>query len=389
MTIVVTGAGSGGHITPILAVAHELKKLDPSCNVVYIGQKGDSLSDIPENNPDIDKVYTISAGKLRRYHSTGAKQLLDLPTNLKNVRDGTRVVRGLSQSYRLLGKLKPDAIFIKGGFIGVPVGLAAAKRNIPFITHDSDAIPGLANRIIARWATIHAVALPKEYYSYSPNNTETVGVPISDDYKYVDFAKKEAFKNALGLNKFKLLLLITGGGLGATTINEISVKALQELLKFYPDLGVVHFVGRAHKEIMEHQYNTLLTEEERERVVLKTFVEDFYKYSGAADLIIARAGATNLAEFATQGKACIIIPSPYLVGGHQLKNANALAERRAVKLLDEDSILKNNTVLTKAVSELLESAEERNKLSTELHKFASSDASKRIAMLLLNIGTKK
>jgi UDP-N-acetylglucosamine--N-acetylmuramyl-(pentapeptide) pyrophosphoryl-undecaprenol N-acetylglucosamine transferase len=183
LRIVMTGGGSGGHITPILAIAHQLKLLRPDCQIIYIGQKGDSLGDIPAQDSNIDQTYTVRAGKLRRYHGEGLRQLFDLPTVGKNARDVGYVVAGLGQSYRLLRRLQPDVLFVKGGFVGVPVGLAAAKLGIPYITHDSDALPGLANRIIARWAALHAVALPKEVYHYPAANTVTVGVPISHEFR--------------------------------------------------------------------------------------------------------------------------------------------------------------------------------------------------------------
>ena len=139
MTIVVTGGGSGGHITPVLAVAHELKKQSKNIKVVYIGQKGDSLSDIPAQSEYIDEVHLVRAGKLRRYHGEGIKQLLDLSTVFKNLRDMIWVLVGLFQSFVLLRKLRPDAIFIKGGFVCVPVGLSAAALRIPCLLYTSDA----------------------------------------------------------------------------------------------------------------------------------------------------------------------------------------------------------------------------------------------------------
>src|ERR1700722_12975506 len=110
MKVVLTGGGSGGHITPLLAVAHELKQLQPDAKVIFIGQRGDRLSDLPKENPDIDEAYFVRAGKFRRYNGYGLKQLIDLPTILKNARDGTKVIYGLAESSRLLRKIKPDII---------------------------------------------------------------------------------------------------------------------------------------------------------------------------------------------------------------------------------------------------------------------------------------
>jgi UDP-N-acetylglucosamine--N-acetylmuramyl-(pentapeptide) pyrophosphoryl-undecaprenol N-acetylglucosamine transferase len=384
MTIVLTGGGSGGHITPVLAVAHELKQLKPGINLVYISQRGDSLADVPTAHPDIDAAYTVRGGKFRRYYGAGLKQLLNLPTLLKNIRDLGRVIIGFFESRRLLKKLKADAVFVKGGILGVPVGLAAASLRIPFITHDSDALPGLGHRIIGHWAKVHAVALPKETYAqyYPMAKTITVGVPISGHYKLVDSDAQKSYKKELGFEKYDKLLFITGGGNGAKLLNECVAKALPSILARYPDLGVVHVAGRLHEQKINQLYDELLSPAERPRVLVKGFIEDFYRYSGAADLIIARAGATNIAEFAVQAKACIIVPNPLLTGGHQLKNAQLLAEKQAVHIISEADI-QDPSNLEATIYELFDSATLRQKLGHNLNHFAQPDAAKKLAELLL------
>ena len=190
MTIVLAGGGSGGHITPILAVAAEIKRQQPDTRLVYIGQIGDNLGDIPAQDPNIDQVYSIRAGKFRRFHGEGLIQFLDISTTYKNVRDFFYVFIGIYQSWRLMKKIQPDVIFSRGGYVSVPVALGAHLNKIPYITHDSDPIPSLANRIIARWATIHAVALPKKIYNYPPDKTVTTGIPINDKFVSVSTTLK-------------------------------------------------------------------------------------------------------------------------------------------------------------------------------------------------------
>ena len=160
LKVIVTGGGSGGHITPILAVAAELKRRDPKTRLIYVGQKGDGLADIPAADPNIDAVYAVQAGKFRRYHGEGWRQLLDLKMWFLNIRDAFYVLIGIWQSWRLMKRLRPDVIFSRGGFVSVPVALGGKFNGVPYITHDSDSIPSLANRLIARWAAVHAVALP-------------------------------------------------------------------------------------------------------------------------------------------------------------------------------------------------------------------------------------
>ena len=213
LRIVLTGGGSGGHITPIMAVADEIKRLRPEAKLIYIGQTGDSLGDIPAQHPSIDEVYTVRAGKFRRYHGEGLKQLLDLPTLFKNIRDVFYVLIGIFQSLRLLNKIKPSVVFVKGGFVGVPVGLSAAIMRIPYITHDSDSVPGLANRIIAPWARLHAVALPKEIYAYPAAKTVTTGIPLQINFEPVTDQIKQRYRENIKLPTDALELFIIGKGL--------------------------------------------------------------------------------------------------------------------------------------------------------------------------------
>lgn len=386
MTIVVTGGGSGGHITPILAVAHELKRLDSTVKIIYIGQKGDKLSDIPAHDPNIDAVYAISAGKFRRYHGEGVKQLLDVPTMAKNARDGVRVLAGLAQAQRLLKKLQPDCVFIKGGFVGVPVGVAAARLKIPYVTHDSDAIPGLANRLIAKKAALHAVALPADVYTYPKDKTITVGVPVNHTFQPVDAAAQRDFKAACGLQEYQQVLFVTGGGLGAERLNKAVAGMLPDLLQAYPGLAVVQTAGRNNEERVKKQYAEILTDEQQGRVHVLGYTNDLYTYSGAADVVIARAGATSLAELEAQSKACIIVPNPNLTSGHQVKNAKYLEEQGAAVLVREAELERHPNALLSATKALLDDPASRAVLGAKLHSFARPDAAERLAMVLLEQG---
>lgn len=383
MTIVLTGGGSGGHITPILAVAAELKRLDAGNHIIYIGQTGDGLGDIPAKDPNIDEVFTVRAGKFRRYHGEGWKQLLDLPTLFKNLRDAVYVLIGLVQSWRLLRQLHPAVIFVKGGFVGVPVGLAAAQLRIPYITHDSDAIPGLANRIIARWATMHAVALPVELYAYPTDKTVATGIPLQAAFRPVTTKLQQQYRHEIGIPVQSKMLFVIGGGLGAQRINQAVAEAIPHLLHEFRDLHVVQSVGRANLDEIQAHYQQSLTEVEQGRVTVHGYMNDVYRYGGAADIVITRAGATNLAEFALQGKACIVIPSPFLTGGHQLKNAQYLAEQGAAAVLQQTDLEADPLRLAKQVSDLLHHPKHQKALGVGLAAFAKPNATKDLARLIM------
>jgi UDP-N-acetylglucosamine--N-acetylmuramyl-(pentapeptide) pyrophosphoryl-undecaprenol N-acetylglucosamine transferase len=379
-----TGGGSGGHITPILAVAHELKQLDSKTELIYIGQTGDSLGDIPAEDENIDRIFTVRAGKFRRYHTEGIRQLFDFGTLFKNLRDIIWVIVGLWQSFWLLGRIKPDVIFVKGGFVGVPVGLAAALRRIPYITHDSDALPGLANRIIAPWAKLHTVALPKEVYTYPAQKTVTVGVPISHNFKKLSAAEVQEYRQQLKLNEKGRVLLVTGGGLGARRLNDAVITCATDILERYPDLQIVHIAGRALETEVRQQYKQELIQKLQQRTEVKGYINNIYKYSGAADVIVTRAGGTAVAEFAAQAKPIVVVPNPLLAGGHQLKNARVLADRKAVKLVSETHLNEDHHALMPALTELLDNPARAKELGQKLSKLAQPDAARKLAVLLLD-----
>ncbi len=376
------GGGSGGHITPVLAVAKEIKKQQPDTRLVYVIGKGDKLVDIPAHDEHIDDVVQVRAGKFRRYHGEGIRQLLDVQTMLKNMRDFFYVLVGTVQSYRLLGRYRPQAIFIKGGFVGVPVGLAAAVRRIPYVTHDSDAVPGLANRIIARWAAYHAVAQPKQLYPYPKDKVVEVGVPVSSLYHPVSTKERQLWRKELGIPSDGQVILLTGGGNGSKLLNKALVSVAPELLAELPKIHVLHIAGRGNESDVMSSYASALGTNVS-RVTVKGFVNDLHKYSGSADLVITRAGANSLADFAVQKRTCIVVPNPYLTGGHQIKNAEVLLEKNAIELVQEESIKNDDRALLWAIRDLLRSPADQLALAENLHRLYKTDSAQLIVDLLL------
>jgi UDP-N-acetylglucosamine--N-acetylmuramyl-(pentapeptide) pyrophosphoryl-undecaprenol N-acetylglucosamine transferase len=378
--VVVTGGGSGGHITPVLAVAAALKAVDPTIEIIYIGQKGDRLADIPAGDPNISAVYTVRAGKFRRYHGLGMRQLFDVKTLFLNVRDLGYIAIGLMQSWRLMRRLRPQITFTRGGFVSVPVALGGRLCGVPYITHDSDSTPSLANRLIARWASLHAVAFDPKTYPYPLDKTTMVGIPLSPDYQAVTPSLQADYRRHIGVPTTGRMLFVTGGGNGAHQLNQFVLAAAPQLLKRYPNLTIVHVAGRALETALSESYDKLLSTSERQRVIVKGFLDNLYRYSGAADVIIGRGGATNMAEWAIQSKACLIIPSPQLIWN--VKNNQQLAKLGAVLQLTELQAEQEGR-LAQLVAELLDSSEQRARLSNTLQTLAKPHAAQDLAAILI------
>lgn len=381
MKVVMTGGGSGGHITPILAVAQSVKQLRPDSVVVYIGQKKDPLLDVPAADKNIDRVCTVYAGKLRRYSGEGWRQLLDFKTQMLNIRDIAYTLWGFCQSVRLLRRERPDVLFCKGGFVGVPVGLAAAVLRVPYITHDSDVVPGLANRIIARWAAHHAVGMPANLYPYPRAKTTMVGIPVSTQYKPVDNAVMRQQRSELGIERYEEVVLVTGGGNGAEPLNRAVIANSKQMLDRFPKLLIVHVAGRRHEHAANTAYDKLALGPDRQRVYVLGFTPELHKWSAAADVIVARGGATNLAEFAIQQKACLIVPSKQL--GWNVKNAAMLQKRKAAIVLTDDEVAAPSQKLGETLAMLLRDKTLREKMSESLGELARPDAAHMLANLLV------
>lgn len=371
-----TGGGTGGHITPILAVAHELKRLRPDIRLVYIGERHGKFGHLLKDNPDIDAFYTIFAGKFRRYHGESVlKRLFALQDHLLNLRDAVFVLVGIIQSYRLLGKLKPDVLFQKGGYVGMPVGLAAAARKVPFVTHDSDILPGLANRAVSRWAKFNATGMPAEYYPYPEARTRHVGVLVSKDYKEVEPSLQKQYRIDLGLPATAKVLFVTGGSQGSRVINLAMVQIAANLLAKHHDLHIIHQVGKGSVRVYGDYANA--------RLQVLEFLDGMHRYSGAADMIVTRAGANTLAEFGVQGRACLVIPNPLLTGGHQLKNTEYLLQKDAIVAVKEKDLAKDAAALANAIEDLLQDKAKRDALGAKLQAITIPDATHRLALLLL------
>jgi len=378
MKILLTGGGTGGHITPLLAIARELKHQQPDCQLLYIGERKAKFQQLTSNFKAIDEKHYIYAGKFRRYHNESwPKRLTDIRTNLKNIRDMFFVLIGFFQAFSFLIKNRPNVIFVKGGFVTVTVGLAARILRIPYMTHDSDTVSGLANKIIAGGAFMHATGMPTSFYKYPKDKMIYTGIPISSKYKEITDTLKNNYRKLLKISENDEILLITGGSQGAETINKILTAIVPNLLEKRKKLRIIHQVGHKNHDAYESfQHDNLRTED---------FIDDMYKISAAADIVVSRASMTTITELGLQRKAVIIIPNPHLSEGHQLSNAKYIESINGGIVLHEDQLQNNPKLLSDAIEELLDNKQKAKQIANNLFQSTKPDAAKTIVKQLLNV----
>lgn len=286
------------------------------------------------------------------------------------------------QSLRLIRKFNPDVIFTKGGFVCLPVGFAAHWRKIPLVIHDSDAHPGLTNRVLARWATVIATGAPLENYQYPASKSTYAGIPVAQMYYASGESQKRNAKAEVQKDPARPLLVATGGGLGAQRLNKALVNVAPALMA--AGVEAVHVTGAANGEEITKSIAGKLGQS-AEYYHVKPFVAatEMARLLCAADVVVSRAGATTMAELAALGKATILVPNPYLTAGHQLKNAGVWQKANAAVILNEQELVKNPEILQEAVLELLSDSQKRHQLEVNIKKFAMPDAARTVARLVL------
>ncbi len=321
--IVLTGGGTAGHVTPNMALLPRLREL--GYDIHYIGSY-DGIEKKLIEECDIP-YYGISSGKLRRYF------------DVKNFSDPFKVLKGYSQAIRLLKKLKPDVVFSKGGFVSVPVILAAKHCKVPSIIHESDLTPGLANKLAIPAAQKVCCNFPETLQYLPKEKAVLTGSPIRRELMNGNRLR------ALELCHFtanKKVLLVVGGSTGSQLINNVVRGLLPELCKYYQ---VIHLCGKGNLEpSLNHQEGYAQFEYARNELA------DFF---ALADLVISRAGANAICEILALHIPNILIPlSASASRGDQILNARSFENQGFSYVLEEEQL--SGLILKDAIGHVIE-----------------------------------
>lgn len=378
MKIVLTGGGSGGHFYPLIAVAEELRKqareehlLDPK--LIY-------MAPVPYDQDALfehDITFTqMSAGKQRNYRS------------IKNFFDLFKIGWGVLQATLKLFFIFPDVVFSKGGYVSVPVLVAARFFGIPVIFHESDSVPGKANAWAAKFAQRIAVSYPETVEAFKQlskrKGKEAViavtGNPVRKDL--LTLAETGA-REFLKLEPDTPVILAIGGSQGAQTVNETIIEALPELVQKY---YVIHQTGTANFDITKESAALALARSahaDRYNPFPFLNIVALRMSAGVSSLIISRAGSNSIFEIAVWGKPSIIIPIPEDVSRDQRSNAFAYARTGAALVMEQANLTPH--LLVSEIDRLMGDSTLREQMSAAAKTFARPDASAKIAREILDL----
>jgi UDP-N-acetylglucosamine--N-acetylmuramyl-(pentapeptide) pyrophosphoryl-undecaprenol N-acetylglucosamine transferase len=350
MRAILAGGGTGGHVIPALAIANQLMK-DYGAELLFIGTAR-----------GIENRLVPAAGYPLQLVRVGALKNVSLVTRAKTAFD---LPRAVWDAARMLNEFAPDVVIGVGGYASGPAMLAAIMKHIPTLAFEPNAVPGFANRMVARFVSAAAVHF-KETAEYFRNATVT-GVPV-----------RQAFFEIPTKRGGAPTLLVFGGSQGAHAINEAMIRCLPVLQREAPGIHIIHQTG-------ERDYNDAVADYEKlgESAEVFKFIDDMPAAFARADVVLCRSGASTVAEIAAAGKPAIFVPFPRAADDHQRVNAEALARAGAAVLVEESKL--EGVWLAETIAALLQDARRVQGMSQAARGLAHPNAAREIAAMAARI----
>jgi len=373
MKIVFTGGGSGGHFYPIIAIAEALQDIVREEHLIaptlyYLAPQPFDEKALFENSI---AYIGIPAGKMRRYFS------------LRNISDSFITLTGTISAILTLFRIYPDVVVSKGGYASVPTVLAARILRIPIIIHESDAKPGRANLLAAKWAAKIAISFDSAA-EYFPKDVQSkiarTGIPVRKALMRVE---PEGARQYLGLESGIPTVFILGGSQGAVRINEVVLSCLPELVSF---ANVIHQTGPANFKNVEAVGKVVLgTDPHASRYHPVHYLDQvsMQRAACAASIVVSRAGTGSIAEIALWKKPAILIPIPESVSHDQRMNAYAYARTGAAVVLEEENLSQH--IFVAEIQRIVNNPEISKKMSDAAEGFTDVDAARILAREVLAI----
>jgi len=306
MKLLLAGGGTGGHLFPAISLAEQLKHEEPQSEILFVGtERGLEARMLPElgwSLKTIEMSGWAGLGFLARLKVLG------------------KLIKSFNQSRTILREFAPEVVIGVGGYASVPVLLAAKTLGIPYLVHEQNAWPGLANRLLGHWAKRVCLSFDEADRAFHSSATVLTGNPV-----------RSAMESCPNIQEDKVCLLVFGGSQGARAINRAVVAALPNLSEWREKLEIVHQSGQLDYEETVRGYQ----ENGWPNADVQPFIVDMAHAYEKATLIVCRAGATTLAELTACGRPAVLVPYPHAAAGHQAVNAQAMAAKGAALMMEE------------------------------------------------------
>lgn len=363
--VIISGGGTGGHVFPAIAIADALKEAAPETEILFVGANGKiEMEKVPKAGYKIEGLNVV--GFQRRL-------------TLKNLAFPFKLMGSMSKAASIVRKFKPDAAVGVGGYASGPVLKIAGMMGIPTVLQEQNSFAGVTNRMLASRASKICVAYDNMERFFPAEKIIFTGNPVRKGIQDNSISRSKALET-LGLDQNKKTVLIFGGSLGARTINEAVLANSGSLIE-NDDVNIIWQVGKLYYD--DYKDCDL---SRSNNVKIMAFIEDMDVAYSVADIVICRAGALTISELAILGKAAILIPSPNVAEDHQTVNARSLVDKDAAVMISDADAKKE---ILKAMNELLNDEEKRNRLESNIGYFARPEAAKKIAAEILKVCTKE
>jgi UDP-N-acetylglucosamine--N-acetylmuramyl-(pentapeptide) pyrophosphoryl-undecaprenol N-acetylglucosamine transferase len=358
MKVIISGGGTGGHIFPAVSIANALKERDPKIDILFVGAEGKmEMEKVPAAGFEI--VGLPVAGFQRRI-------------TLKNVTFFFKLAASMKKAKRIVKNFKPDVVVGVGGYASGPVLRVACQKGIPAIIQEQNSFPGVTNRFLAKKVSRICVAYPDMERFFPASKIILTGNPIRQNL--VSKISREEAASYFGLNPDKKVVFVTGGSLGARSINEGILSGYQKLIR--NDVQLIWQTGKYYYEKIASSV------EENDYVKIMAFVDRMEVAFALADVVVSRAGASSISEISILEKAAVFVPSPNVSEDHQSKNAMALVQKEAAEMVRDSEVEKE---LVNKVLNLLQDEERLTKLKKNVAAFAMPNAAQTIVDELLKL----
>lgn len=359
--VIISGGGTGGHIFPAIAIANALKNISPDIEILFVGANGKMEMDrVPAAGYEI--VGLDIAGINRQ-------------SPLKNISLPFKMIKSLWKARKVLKDFKAEAAVGVGGYASGPLLMMANMMGLPTVIQEQNSYAGVTNKKLGAKAKKICVAYEGMEKFFPSDRVLLTGNPIRKSSVAIEGKREEAI-HAFGLDHDKRTLLVTGGSLGALTLNDSIKSGISELVK--AGIQVIWQCGSYYYEKLQAELGESLPES----VKLMPFLERMDYAYAAADVIVARAGAGTISELCVIAKPVVLVPSPNVADDHQTKNADALVQKDAA-LMVKDSVARESLVPT--VLNLFQDVSKQKQLSENIYKLALADADEVIAKEVLRL----